>query len=769
MFREDFVWGVASSAYQMEGRAEDDGAGTCMWDMLCDDGRIPQNANPYVAIDEMHRYEEDFELMRLMGVKNYRFSISWARIMPEGTGRVNEKGIKLYRDMLTSMIANGITPYITLYHWELPEALALRGGWLNREIVEWFGEYAKVVAENFSDLCENFITLNEPQCSILLGYVTGDHAPGLRVTMKESFIAAHNLLMAHGQGVINLRKYAKRPIKVGFAPTCGVAYPETNSKEDIEAAREVYFGFYNENDRWAWNVSWFCDPVMFGKYPEEGLKKYAKYLPEFTDEEMKLINQPIDFFGQNIYNGYPVRRAENGEIEFLEREYGYDHTDMGWPAIPESLYWGARFISERYPLPIYITENGMACHDFVSADGKVHDPNRITFLDNYISELQRAIDDGADIRGYFLWTFLDNFEWAEGFKKRFGLVYVDMQTQERIIKDSAYWYRDVMATNGATLSVNSQATGLLFTSPRFAHTVWGGDILRTEFGYDEPGDDIGECWGISAHSQGDVTIKNGFYEGISLSELWEKKRSLFGNIDGDRFPLLTKIISAKDDLSIQVHPDNAYAKVNENGSLGKMECWYVLDAKPGAKLVIGHNAKTKEELNSMIDNGEWNKLIRQIEVRKGDFIQIDPGCVHAICGGVTLLETQQSSDITYRLYDYDRQSNGKLRELHLPQAKDVITVPSPSIDEMVIHDEFDEDVVKLLTCECYEVYRINCHDELTLEFNKPFVLMSVVEGSGIIDSRPIHKGDHFIVPAEYGKLNLLGNIKLIASCLPDVV
>lgn len=766
MFREDFVWGVASSAYQMEGRSEDDGAGTCMWDMICDDGKIPQNANPYVAIDEMHRYKEDFELMRLMGVKNYRFSISWSRIIPDGTGKINEKGIQLYRDMMKCMLDNGITPYVTLYHWELPEALSLRGGWMNREIVQWFGDYAKVVAENFSDLCDHFITLNEPQCSILLGYVTGEHAPGLRVSMKESFIAAHNLLMAHGQAVINLRKYAQKDIKIGFAPTCGVAYPATDSPEDIEAAREVYFGFYNENDRWAWNVSWFCDPVMFGKYPEAGLKKYAKYLPEFTKEEMELINQPIDFFGQNIYNGYPVCRGENGEIEFPEREFGYDHTDMDWPSIPESLYWGARFISERYPLPIYITENGIACADVVSSDGKVHDPNRITFLDNYIGELQRAIADGADIRGYFLWTFLDNFEWAEGFRKRFGLVYVNMQTQKRIVKDSAYWYRDVMMTNGATLSVNSEPKGLIFMRPEFAHTVWGGDTLRTEYGYDEPGSDIGECWGISAHNQADNEVRDGYYDGITLGELWEKKRGLFGNVSGDCFPLLTKIISAKDDLSIQVHPDDEYASKNENGSLGKMECWYILDAKPGAKLVVGHKAKTKEELIDMIDNGKWDELINTVDIKPGDFLQINPGTVHAICGGVTLLETQQSSDITYRLYDYDRLVSGEKRPLHLSQSKDVITVPSPSVEEMIVHDTSDEDVVKLVSCKCYEVFRINCHDELSVEFDKPFVLMSVVEGSGIIDSIPVKKGDHFIVPAGYGKMEMLGNMKIIASSLP---
>ena len=767
MFREDFAWGVASSAYQIEGRSKDDGAGACMWDMLCDAGRIFQGADAYTAIDEMHRYREDIELMRLMGVKNYRFSVSWSRIMPEGTGRVNEKGIALYRDMLRCMLDNGIKPYITMYHWELPQALSLRGGWLNREIVDWFGEYARVVAENFSDLCEDFITLNEPQCTIMLGYVSGEHAPGLKVTLKESFIAAHNLLMAHGQAVINLRKYAGRPIRVGFAPTCGVAYPYRDCPEDIEAARRVHFGFYNDADRWAWNVSWFCDPVVLGHYPEEGLQKFADYLPEYAKEDLELIHQPIDFLGQNIYNGYPVKAGENGNVEFPDRAPGYDHTDTGWPAVPESLYWGTRLIWERYALPMYITENGMACHDLVSPDGRVHDTDRITFLDSYIGALQRAVEDGADVRGYFLWTFLDNFEWAEGYSKRFGLVYVDMVTQQRIIKDSAYWYKDVMATNGATLTVNTRAEGLLFMEPTFSHTLWGGAKLAESFGYDEPGDDIGECWGISAHPQGDNRIKNGYYKGMVLSELWSGNRSLFGNVQGEVFPLLTKIISAKEDLSIQVHPDDAYAAANENGSLGKTEGWYVLDAEPGSQLVVGHNAKSREELESMIDSGRWDELIRRVDVAPGDFIQIEPGTLHAIGGGLTLLETQQNSDITYRLYDYDRDNGEGRRQLHITESKAVIRVPSGAESAVVMHDDSSEEVVKLLDCKYYELYRISCNDELTVDFDKPFLLVSVVDGSGVVDAHPVRKGTHFVVPAGYGKLHLLGSMKLIVSCLPD--
>lgn len=307
---------------------------------------------------------------------------------------------------------------------------------------------------------------------------------------------------------------------------------------------------------------------------------------------------------------------------------------------------------------------------------------------------------------------------------------------------------------------------IIILTPSFSHTIWGGDKLRTEFGYDEPGDDIGECWGISAHPRGDGCVSNGEFCGMHLSELWKDHRDIFGNVSGECFPLLTKIISAKDDLSIQVHPDDEYAGKNENGSLGKTECWYILDADPGSRIVVGHNAKTREELCDMIDGGKWDELIRYVEVKKGDFVQIEPGTVHAICGGITLLETQQNSDITYRLYDYGRLSDGKPRPLHLAQSKDVINVPARDTEFILTHDSSDEDVARLTSCRYYEVYRINCHDNLSVQFDKPFVLMSVVEGTGTAGGHEVKKGTHFIVPAEYGKLNLTGDLKIIASALP---
>ena len=765
MFRDDFVWGVASSAYQVEGRDPEDGCGKNIWDTFAEEGRILDGKDAYTACDHMHRYKEDYKLMKLLGIKAYRFSMSWARILPEGTGKVNEKAIAMYRDMILSMKENGIEPYITMYHWEFPQALQDKGGWLNEDVIQWFGEYAKVVAENFSDICEYFITLNEPECFVGLGHLSGVHAPGLKLPYKDVFKIAHNALRAHGQAVINLRKYASRPIKVGYAPTCGMAYPATDSPEDIEAARKTLFGFHQPMDNWTWNVAWFNDPVFLGKYPEEGLKKFAEYLPEITDEDMELISQPLDFMGQNIYNGYMMRQGEDGEPEYVDREAGAAKTAAGWPVTPECFYYGVKFLYERYHLPLYITENGMSCHDDVSLDGRVHDPNRQNFLDLYISALQRANDDGADVRGYFLWTFLDNFEWDKGYTERFGIVYVDFKTQKRIVKDSAFWYQKIIESNGRELTVNKKTRPILFLNPVFKEMIWGGNQLAEKFGYEIPSDRTGECWAVSAHPNGDCTVREGEYAGRKLSELFKEEPELFGNLPLDRFPLLIKIIDAKADLSIQVHPDDAYAKVHENGSLGKTECWYILDCPEDATLVVGHNAGSREELKEMIDQKRWSELIREVPVKKGDFIQINPGTVHAIKGGLMILETQQNSDITYRVYDYDRLSNGKPRELHVQQSIDVITVPAPSAEDSVSHaaDLPANTMNELIACDYYKVYKLTVTEPVSFEQEHPFLIMSVIEGEGLVNGQMIRKGDHFILPSGFGKVDLQGDMTLIAS------
>lgn len=769
MFRDDFIWGVASSAYQVEGTDLEDGRGKNVWDTFVEQGKIFEGQTALTSADHMHHYKEDYALMKNLGIKAYRFSVNWSRIMPEGTGRVNEKAIELYRDMILEMKRNGITPYLTLFHWEYPQALYNQGGWLNPDSYKWFGDYAAVCAERFSDICDHFITINEPQCVVGLGHLSGIHAPGVKLSVPETFQIAHNLLKAHGQAVKELRKHAKQPLQIGYAPTGGVAYPYRETPEDIEAARKVYFGFYNPMDNWTWNVSWFSDPVFLGHYPEEGLKKFKEYLPEITEEDMELIHQPIDFMGQNIYNGYYVKAGENGEPEFVNREPGFPKTGTDWPVTPRAFYYGIKFLCERYPLPLFITENGMCCHDNVSVDGKVHDPNRITFLDAYISQMQQAMEEGANIIGYFVWTFLDNFEWTDGFRQRFGLVYVDYMTQQRIVKDSAFWYKELMETNGKNLSINQQSEEPIFLEPAFTHNIWGGTRLHEEFGYPVSGDDIGECWGIAAHPNGTSTVKYGKYAGKTLIEMWKEHPEMFGNVSGDRFPLLVKIIDAKADLSIQVHPDDIYARAHENGSLGKMECWYILDCEEGASLVIGHHAKTKEELRDMIHQGRWKDLIRELPVKKGDFIQIDPGTVHAIKGGILLLETQQNSDITYRVYDYDRLSGGKPRELHVEKSIDVITVPAKSAEES-IHSTTslpDNQLNELYSCEYYRVYKLKVNQQKNIPLNLPFLLLSIVEGSGIINSQPVKKGDHLLIPGGVKELCTSGEFEAIASSLPS--
>ena len=445
-FKKDFAWGVASASYQIEGAWNEDGKGPSVWDMFSHEkGNVANNHVGDVACDHYHRFKDDIKLMKELGVRAYRFSISWARIFSDGTGAVNQEGVKFYSDIIDQLLESGIEPYITLFHWDYPYALHKKGGWLNDDSVKWFAEYAAKISELYSDRVKYFITFNEPQCFIGLGYLIGVHAPGYKVSYKDAFQMCHNVLKAHGAAVIAIRQNAKQPVKIGYAPTCGAAYPAEESKENIEAARKNYFSCPPISRDVMWNVAWWSDPVVLGRYPEEGLKIYKEYLPKITEEDMKLISQPIDFYAQNIYNGHEVAIDEQGNAVAVERKPGHPKTGNQWPVTPKSLYWGPKFLYERYKLPIFITENGMAGNDVVSLDGKVHDPNRIDFLNRYLNELERACNDGVDVCGYFLWTFLDNFEWARGYNDRFGIVYVDYETQERIPKDSAYWYKEWMA------------------------------------------------------------------------------------------------------------------------------------------------------------------------------------------------------------------------------------------------------------------------------------------------------------------------------------
>lgn len=305
---------------------------------------------------------------------------------------------------------------------------------------------------------------------------------------------------------------------------------------------------------------------------------------------------------------------------------------------------------------------------------------------------------------------------------------------------------------------------ILFLKPVFKEMIWGGNRLKTDFGYSVPSEKTGECWAIGAHANGDCQIIGGDFDGMTLSELWDTHRELFGGIKGDRFPLLIKIIDANDDLSIQVHPDDMYANTNENGSLGKTECWYVLDCKEDATIIIGHNARDKAELENMVKGGKWSEFIREIPIKKGDFFQIEPGCLHAIKGGTLILETQQNSDITYRVYDYDRLSNGKPRDLHIDKSIDVITAPFKATNvnrQIIVQGDLTRE--KMVSCKYYTVEKLEINEEAKILQPYSFMNMSIIEGEGTIDGISIKKGSHFILTAECGEFALNGNITAIIS------
>lgn len=452
-FPASFVWGAATSAYQIEGAARTDGRGDSVWDMYCrKPGSVWLGNTGDVACDHYNRFGEDTGLMKRLGIGAYRFSISWPRVMPEGTGRVNDAGLAFYDRLVDSLLAAGVTPWVTLFHWDYPSALFERGGWNNRESVKWFADYTKVVVDRLSDRVSQWMTINEPHIFIGGGPEMGPQAPGTNLPLKERLAALHHVLMAHGESVRMIRAHAKKKPSIGWAPCGVVGIPMTGSAEDLDAAERWTHGVRGHT---MWNNAWYADPIILGGYPEEGLRAYGENAPRVQGGDMEMMKAPIDFYGVNIYNGWLVRRGADGSPEFVAtRPDGYAKTQLDWPVEPESLYYGPKWLSERYKLPVYITENGLSAMDWVHADGKVHDPQRIDFTRRYLLELRRACRDGANIGGYFHWSLLDNFEWENGYRQRFGLIHVDYATLKRTPKDSFEWYRKVVASNGHALDEN---------------------------------------------------------------------------------------------------------------------------------------------------------------------------------------------------------------------------------------------------------------------------------------------------------------------------
>jgi len=449
-FKRDFAWGVASASYQNEGSRHADGKGLSVWDVFThEEGRVADGYTGDTACSQYCLLERDLDILERLAVNSYRFSVSWPRVLPSGTGRVNQAGLDYYDRMVDKLLERNITPFITLFHWDLPYELYLKGGWLNRDMPEYFAEYTAAVVNRLSDRVTHWITQNEPQCYIGSALENGEHAPGLKLGKKDLFLAAHHSLLSHGRAVQAIRAGAKKTPQIGYAPASWWLWsPETERAEDIEACRARTFG---TEDNPIGGTAWWLDPVCLGRYPEDGWKKYEAYMPSVGSGDMKLISEPVDFLGMNIYQTYVGRAGEQGGCITVEREQGAPRTMAGWPVTPQAMYWGPKFYWERYGKKLYITENGVSGQDWISLDGKVHDPQRIDFTHRYLRQLRRAAEEGVDLEGYFHWTLMDNFEWSTGYQNRFGLVYVDFASQRRILKDSAYWYRKVIETNGENL------------------------------------------------------------------------------------------------------------------------------------------------------------------------------------------------------------------------------------------------------------------------------------------------------------------------------
>jgi beta-glucosidase len=447
-FPEGFVWGAAGAAYQVEGAARVDGRGPSIWDVFCRrPGAVWLGQTGDVTCDHYHRYKEDVSLMKSIGLRAYRLSVAWPRVIPEGCGAPNEAGLDFYDRLIDELLSAGIVPYVTLFHWDYPHELRCRGGWLNQDSSDWFADYAKLVASRLSDRVGDWITLNEPQTFIGHGLKEGRHAPGDKLSVQEVLRAGHNVLLAHGKGVMAIRARSKVPCRIGYAPVGCMALPASLDPKDVAAARLATFSLSTS----VWNSAWWMDPVYLGHYPEAGPSVFGRDMPIPAAGDMATIHQPLDFLGINVYSAGRVRSGANGSPEPVPYGPGHPHTMSRWAVAPEVCYWGPKFFAERYGLPIVLTENGMASSDWVALDGKVHDEQRIDFLKRYLRELQRATDEGVDVRGYFHWSFTDNFEWSEGYRDRFGLVHVDFATQKRVIKESGHWYARVIAGNGKAL------------------------------------------------------------------------------------------------------------------------------------------------------------------------------------------------------------------------------------------------------------------------------------------------------------------------------
>ena len=431
----DFLWGAATASYQIEGAAHEDGRGESVWDRFAaTPGKVRNGDTGEVACDFYHRYRDDIALMRELGLDAFRFSIAWPRVLPEGRGSVNAQGLDFYDRLVDELLGNGIAPFVTLFHWDTPQVLEDLGGWPARDTVDAFAEYVDVVSARLGDRVGHWITHNEPWVVSWVGHGWGHHAPG-RQSEADALATGHHLLLSHGRAVEILRRNAPGS-HVGITLNLDTPYAASDSPEDAAAALWVD-GLHNR---------WFLDPLFRGAYPEDMAEAWREIMPEIRDGDLETISTPIDFLGVNNYTSPLVSADSNGGRSQIVRRNDVDRTDMGWEVVPDGLHDLLLRLDRDYsPNAIYVTENGAAYADVRDHDGMVRDPERQAYLEAYLAAAARAVANGVPLRGYFAWSLLDNFEWAWGYWKRFGLIYIDYATLERVPKGSFYWYRDFVA------------------------------------------------------------------------------------------------------------------------------------------------------------------------------------------------------------------------------------------------------------------------------------------------------------------------------------
>ena len=439
-FPEDFTWGAATASYQIEGAVDEGGRGRSTWDAFCDEpGRVADGDSGAAACDHYHRWEGDIGLMKELNLKAYRFSLAWPRIFPDGDGRANPEGVAFYDRLIDGLLEAGIAPFVTLFHWDLPLSLQERfGGWQSRETVKRFAEYASFCAERFGDRVENWFTINEIICFTSIAHSEDRHAPGGLLPRIESNRTVHNALVAHGLALRAI-KSARPAARVGFVENLNPVWPIYEKDEHIEAARKAFR---------ARNLQRLF-PALTGEYDEAGYAAFDGDFPGVEDGDMDIIGTPSDFIAYNYYTGTPIA-ASDGPDGFRTVPYpaDYPRSDMGWPISPKGLYWTLKFTADCFPgLDVYVAENGQAAADTEERDGSVLDIGRLEYYRRHLEACSRAIADGVPLKGYFAWSLMDNFEWAHGYSKRFGLCRVNYRTQERTIKTSGRYYADVIAAN----------------------------------------------------------------------------------------------------------------------------------------------------------------------------------------------------------------------------------------------------------------------------------------------------------------------------------